>query len=190
MTGPKLIMTAFTVIAIAGMLHAQQAPSKSERVPGTTTSDITAKLTGEVVAVKGNWLLAKMEPGGRYSVFEVQPGREFMIDGQKKLIGDLQPGTVLTATVITKTTPVTVRTTSTLNGTVWYASGNHVILTLESGQNKEYQVPESYKFIVEGQPKGVGDLRQGMKVTATKIVEEPQTELSTETVITGRAPKK
>jgi hypothetical protein len=29
-----------------------------------------------------------------------------------------------------------------------------------------------------------------MKVTATKIVEEPQTILSTETVITGRAPKK
>ena len=78
----------------------------------------------------------------------------------------------------------------TLNGTVWYVSGNHVILTLENGQKKEYQVPESYKFIVEGQPKGVGDLRQGMKVTATKIVEEPQTELSTETVITGRAPKK
>jgi hypothetical protein len=64
-----------------------------------------------------------MEPTGRYSVFEVQPGREFMIDGQKKLIGDLQPGTVLTAMVVTKTTPVTMRTTSTLNGTVWFVQG-------------------------------------------------------------------
>ena len=41
-------------------------------------------------------------------------------------------------------TPVTVRTTSTLNGTVWWAQGNYVVLTLENGENKEYQVPESF----------------------------------------------
>jgi hypothetical protein len=32
-------------------------------------------------------------------------------------------------------------------------------------------------------------LRQGMKVSATKILEEPQTEIATDTVITGKAPK-
>jgi len=50
-------------------------------------------------------------------------------------------------------------------------------------------VPASFKFMVEGKPATVHELKQGMKVTATKIVEEPQTELSTETVITGKAPK-
>ena len=35
----------------------------------------------------------------------------------------------------------------------------------------------------------VEDLRPGMKVTATKIVEEPHTEISTQSVVTGQAPK-
>jgi hypothetical protein len=127
MTGRARIMTGFAIVGMTAALHAQ-ATSKTEKIPGTTTSDVSAKLTGEVVSVQGNWLVAKMEPTGRYSVFEVQPGREFMIDGQKKLIGDLQPGTVLTAMVVTKTTPVTMRTTSTLNGTVWFVQGNYVVL--------------------------------------------------------------
>jgi len=50
-------------------------------------------------------------------------------------------------------------------------------------------VPDSYRFMVEGKPASVQDLRQGMKVSATKIVEEPQTEISTQTVITGSSPK-
>ena len=43
--------------------------------------------------------------------------------------------------------------------------------------------------MVEGKPATVHELKPGMKVSATKIVEEPQTEISTETVITGKAPK-
>jgi len=107
----------------------------------------------------------------------------------QRLIADLKPGTVLTGTIVKKVTPVTVRTTSTLNGTVWWAQGDYVVLTLENGEQKEYKVPASFKFMVEGKPATVHELKQGMKVSATKIVEEPQTELSTETVITGKAPK-
>jgi hypothetical protein len=72
---------------------------------------------------------------------------------------------------------------------VWYAQGNYVVLTLENGENKEYKVPESFRFNVEGKPASVHELKKGMKVTATKIVEEPQTEISSETAITGKAPK-
>ena len=75
------------------------------------------------------------------------------------------------------------------NGTVWYVQGNYVILTLENGTNREYVVPESFRFVVEGKPASVKELRKGMKVSATKIVEEPRTEISTKTVITGKAPK-
>ena len=81
----------------------------------------------------------KMQPLGNYSLFHVQPGREFMIDGQTKHIADLKPGTVLTGTMVKKVTPVTVRTTSTLNGTVWWAQGDYVVLTLENGEQKGYQ---------------------------------------------------
>ena len=64
-----------------------------------------------------------------------------------------------------------------------------VILTLANGENKEYKVPDSFRFVVEGKPASVHELKQGMKVTATKIIEEPQTEISTETKVTGKAPK-
>ena len=185
----RVMMTVAAVLCTAGFAAAQTSASKTEKTSGTSSFEQTVRLTGDVVYVQGNWLVAQMKPSGNYELFNVQPGREFQIDGQKKLIGDLKPGTSLTAMIITKTTPVTVRTTATLMGTVWWVRGNWVILTLPNGENKEYKVPDSYRFMVEGKPASVQDLRQGMKVSATKIVEEPQTEISTQTVITGSSPK-
>ena len=191
------IVMSIAMIGVAGTLHAQTPgqparptqPQVKENLRGTPEVKAVS-MTGEVVRVQGDTLLAKMEPLGNYSVFNVQPGREFIIDGQTKHIADLQPGTVLTATITTTTTPVTMRTTETLNGTVWWAQGNYVVLTLPNGQNHEYKVPDTFQFMVEGKPATVKDLRPGMKVTATKIVEEPFTEISTKASVTGRAPKK
>jgi hypothetical protein len=183
----EAIVTGLAVLCVAGTAYAQTTP-QTERLKGEAKVE-TLKMTGTVVEVRDNYLLAKMQPLGNYSLFKVMPGREFIIDGQTKHIGDLKPGTELTGMITTRTTPVTVRTTSTLNGTVWHAQDKYVILTLENGENKEYSVPESFQFIVEGKPATVRELRRGMKVTATKIVEEPQTEMSTDTVITGKAPK-
>ena len=187
MTPRQMIMTSLAVLAVTGAPHAQ-APTKTEKVLGTS-GVATVKMTGEVVWVNGNWLLAKMEPLGNYSLFDVKPGREFIIDGQTKHIADLKPGTVLTGMITTRTTDVTVRTTSTLNGQVVWQQGNYVALRLENGEIKEYKVPDSYRFMVEGKPASVQELREGMKVTATKIVEEPRTEISSDTVITGKSPK-
>lgn len=183
----KMIATGLVVLGTAVTALAQQPPVR-ERVPGDTKVD-TIQMTGQVVQVRGNSLLAKMEPLGNLSLFNVQPGREFIIDGQKKTIADLKPGTVLTGKIITRTTPVTLRTTTTLSGTVWFAQNDYVILTLENGENKGYKVPADYRFMVEGKSASVQELRPGMKVSATKIVEEPMTEIATDTVITGKAPK-
>jgi len=191
------ILTSIAVIGVAGTLYAQTPsqparptqPQVRENVRGTPEMK-TETMTGEVVRVLGNSLLARMQPLGNFSVFNVQPGREFIIDGQTKHIADLQPGTVLTASITTTTTPVTMRTTQTLNGTVWFAQGDYVVLTLPNGENHEYKVSPTVEFMVEGKPATVKDLRQGMKVTAQKIVEEPLTEISTQTAITGKAPKK
>jgi hypothetical protein len=166
--------------------HAQ-AP-QTEKIPGAVQTS-TVQMTGEVMWVQGDWLAARMQPDGHFSLFHVQPGREFVIDGQTRHIADVRAGTVLTATVTTRTQSVTLRTTTSLSGTVWYAQGNYVILTLQSGENKAYTVPESFKFMVEGKPASVNELKPGMKVTATKIVEEPETEFSTTTAVTGKAPK-
>jgi hypothetical protein len=125
---------------------AQVKSTHEAGVPKITTSQVT----GEVVYTEGNYLLAKMQPSGHYRAFNVRSGQEFMIDGVKKTVGDLKTGTVLTATVITKEEPKTVRTTSVLDGTVWYASGDYVILTHANGENHEYNVPESFKFMGVG----------------------------------------
>lgn len=163
-----------------------QVDSKREAgLPKVTTSQVT----GEVIYTEGNYLLAKMQPSGHYRSFNVRPGQEFVIDGQKKKIGDLKPGTVLTASAVTTERPMIARTHDVLNGTVWWVAGNYVVLTDDKGENREYNVPEAYKFTVEGKPAAVGDLKKGMKIQATKIVEEPITEISTKVVVTGKAPK-
>ena len=91
--------------------------------------------------------------------------------------------------MLTTTQPVTVRTTSVLNGTVAWVQGNYVVLTLDNGENHEYHVPATFKFVVDGKPASVSELKPGMKVSATKIVEEPHTELASNMVVTGTSPK-
>jgi hypothetical protein len=188
MTIKHFLMTGLAFLALSGAAAGQVTTTGTDASKGGTqfTSET---MTGEVVWVQGNWLVARMQPHNNYAFFNVPQGREFVIDGQKKHIGDLKMGTMLTAMVVTRQTPVTTRTTQTLSGTVWWVQGNFVILTHENGENHEYQVPESYRFTVEGKPASVHELRKGMKVMATKIIEEPHTEMSSEVIVTGKAPK-
>jgi hypothetical protein len=187
MTKRHLIITGVAVLLASAVgLRAQTTTSKVTEAAGEAKVT-TEQITGEVVVVEGNWLLVRLQPSGRYRYFNIPPGRQFIINGQTRSINDLRPGTVLTATAITTTQPVTVRTTSVVNGTVWYVSGNYVILTLANGENREYMVPPSFRFVVEGKPATVSELRKGMKVSGEKIVEEPRTEIATKTVITGKA---
>ena len=55
--------------------------------------------------------------------------------------------------------------------------------------NKQYEVPSGFKFDVEGKKLSAMELRPGMKLTATKIVEEPVNVISQDVVVTGTAPK-
>ena len=75
------------------------------------------------------------------------------------------------------------------NGTVWYVSGDYVVLTLANGETHDYIVPPSVQFMVEGKPASVKDLKKGMRVSATKIVEQPKAELSTTVIVTGKSAK-
>jgi hypothetical protein len=162
--------------------------AKEEEILGAATV-VTEQLTGEVAWVEGNVLVVKVLPRGYYAVFNVKPGREFIIDGQTRHVSDLREGTVLTATVTTTTQPVTVRTTNSLKGRVVWANGNNVVLTLENGENKQFNVPESFRFVVGGKPASAHELKAGMDVSASKIVEEPRTDISEKTIITGKSKK-
>ena len=186
MTSRHGMMICVAVFAMTAGLWAQTSTTTKE---AGKTEVTTEQISGEVVLVDQNILLARMQPGGQYRMFNIQPTQQFMIDGKSKRLIDLTPGTFLTATAVTTTQPVTVRTTTVTNGTVWYVQGNYVILTLDSGQQREYMVPESFTFTAEGKPATVKDLRKGMKVSATKIVAQPTSEISKEIVITGKGPK-
>jgi hypothetical protein len=184
MTSRLGIMICVAVFAMATGLGAQ-TKTKEAGKPEVTTEQIT----GEVVLVDKNVLLARMQPGGQYRMFNIQPSQQFVVDGKSKRLSDLTPGTVLTATALTTNQPVTVRTTTVTNGTVLWVQGNYVVLNLENGQTREFTVPESFTFTSDGKPATVKDLRKGMKISATKIVAEPTSEISKEIVITGKGPK-
>lgn len=180
------------LIVAAGLLllvgtTAAQTTSKSIVVGEPTYAVV--QLTGSVVSVDGNSLLVIMAPGGSYRWFAVSPDRKFIIDGQPKTVGQLVPGTVLTATVVTKTLPIDVRTTTITNGTVLDVNGRNLTVRLESGDRKTYTVPESFEFIIDGKPVKVQQLKKGMRLSATKIVSDPESEFSSLTEITGKAPK-
>jgi hypothetical protein len=99
-------MTLVAVFATAAGLGAQTTTTKEAGTAETKTE----KITGEVVMVDNNTLLARMQPSGQYRMFNIQPGQQFVIDGKSKQLTDLTPGTVLTATATTTTQPITVRT--------------------------------------------------------------------------------
>jgi cobalamin biosynthesis Mg chelatase CobN len=85
-------------------------------------------------------------------------------------------------------TPVTVQTITVKSGTVWHVMGNNVILTLPNGENRQFIVKDDTRFAVNGNPATVHDLAKGMVVYAEKVVEEPLTELTTNTRVVGEAP--
>ena len=148
MTSRRGMMICVAVVAMAAGLWAQTSTTKE---PGKTEVT-TEQITGEVVLVDQNILLARMQPSGQYRMFNIQPTQQFMIDGKSKRLVDLTPGTFLTATAVTTTQPITVRTTTVTNGTVWYVQGNYVIITLENGQQRDTLFPTGSRSLPRASP--------------------------------------
>jgi LPXTG-motif cell wall-anchored protein len=76
-----------------------------------------------------------------------------------------------------------------VKGKVWHVNPpNSVILTLEDGTNQQFKIPKDQKFNVDGQMVDAWGLKKGMNVTATKVVEEPVTEVEKRRRLTGTMP--
>ena len=75
MTRNRALMTGVALLVTAGVLQGQ-VTKKTEEVKGKAQV-VTEQMTGEVVWVQGNTLVAKMLPRGFYSIFNVKPNREF-----------------------------------------------------------------------------------------------------------------
>lgn len=167
---------------------AAQATQTKETVPGGTAKMTTVQVKGELVAKGSNWLIAK-GPAGHYRIYNVEPGRKAIIDGVPKTLDQLQIGTMLTSTATTTDTPLINRTTTITKGTVFWASPKSIIVSLEDNVNKQYEVPDGFMFDVEGKKLSAMELRPGMKLTATKIVEEPVSVITKDVVVTGTVHK-
>jgi LPXTG-motif cell wall-anchored protein len=172
---------------VLGLMAQQPMPrTTTEKIRGAGSAQ-TEHLRGTVVFVEGNRLVVKMA-NGDIRTFEPPDSRKFIIDGKELTVGELKPGTKLSATVTTTTTPVIERTTTVGTGKVWFVSGNSVILTLPNNENRMYKVNDNYRFNVNGEKASVHELRKGMVISAEKIVEAPKTEIASDVAVTGSAP--
>lgn len=180
------VATAALCLAVSAWAQPTQAKQSVPGAPKVTTT----QLKGEVAYIQGDYLIAKMSPSGTYRLFQLRPGKTATIDGVVMPLNKAPIGTMLTADVTVTETPIVDRTITTLKGTVWVAAPTSVIVTLENGENRQYDIPNGFKFDVDGKKLEAMELRQGMKLTATKIVESPRTEVTMDNVVTGVGPKK
>ena len=165
-----------------------QVQTETSTTHGMATKEVTVE-KGTVVAVEGNNLVVKMENGMLRDFNNVPDSARITVGGQQLGIHDLKPGMTLERTITTTTTPRIITTTQTVTGTVFHVTPPlSVILTLEDGTNQEFKIPKGQKFDVNGQMTDAFGLRKGMKISATKVVEVPETVVNVKKVTTGQMP--
>lgn len=165
-----------------------QVQTDTSTQTGNTAATTTVE-RGEVVYVSGNDLVVKMEDGTIRHFANVPESTKITVGDQQLGIHDLKPGMQLQRTITTTTTPKTITTVKSVTGRVWQIlPPNTVILTMENGKNQQFKIPSGQKFNVEGQQVDAWGLRKGMKVSATKVVEAPETEVTHQRELTGTMP--
>jgi len=189
----SIISKAFTAITLAfGVccclsLNAQVQTQTSTQA-GVPITEISVE-KGEVVSVNGNDLGVMRADGSLRHIANVAESARVTVDGQQLGIHDLKPGMKLQRTISVTTTPQTITTVQSVTGTVWHVNPpRSVILTMENGENQQFKIPQGQKFNVEGQMVDAWGLKKGMKVSATKIVEVPQTVVDRQAKVTGTMP--
>src|SRR5215831_2053938 len=167
-----VLAVGLVCIAFAASMSAQ-VKTETSTMHGPSTQEVKVERS-EVVMVTGNDLIVKMDDGTIRHIANVPESARVDVDGQQLGIHDLKPGMKLQRTITTTTTPQVITTVKTVTGKVWHVSPpNSVILTLDDGTNQQFKIPKGQKFTVDGQEMDAFGLKKGMKISATKIVEEP-----------------
>jgi LPXTG-motif cell wall-anchored protein len=165
-----------------------QVQTETSTTSGASTHETTIT-TATVVYVSGNDLVVKMADGSLRHFNNVPESARVNVNGQQLGVHQLKPGMTITKTVVKTTTPQMITTTKSVTGKVWHVNPPlSVILTMEDGKNQEFKIPNGQKFNVNGQMVDAWGLKKGMMVSATKVVEVPQTTVSQNTTFTGTAP--
>jgi len=154
---------------------------------GSPVTETTVR-NAEIVYVEGNDLVLKLE-NGKIEHMMVPDSDVFTVDGKDISVHDLKPGTTLTQTITTTTTPRYVNTVRTIKGKVWHVNApTSIIVSLPDNSNQVFRVPSDAKFIVNGQPRSVHDLRKGMSFEATIVTDDTHTVVSQSKTVVGQAP--
>jgi len=181
------LLTATACLTLVVSVRAQVKTETSAK-SGQSTTQVQVE-RGEVVTVTGNDLVVKMEDGTLRHFANVPESARVMVDGKELGIHDLKPGMKLERTITTTTTPKTITTVQSVTGTVWHVTPpNSVILRLEDNSTQRFHIPKGQKFMVNGKETDAWGLRQGMKISATKVVEAPQTVVEKQSKVTGTMP--
>jgi hypothetical protein len=181
------LLTIGLCVALAVGVHSQ-VKTETSSTAGTSTTQVQVE-RGEVVWAQGNDLLVKMDDGSLRHITNVPESTRIMVDGKELGVHDLKPGMKLQRTITTTTTPKTVTTVKTVTGKVWHVTPpNSVILKLEDNTTERFSIPKGQKFMVNGQETDAFGLKKGMTISATKVVEEPETVVEHQKQLTGSMP--
>jgi len=187
--------TSMSLVLGAGALCLVLALNMSAQVQTTTNtaadkaSVVTKVERGEIAYVSGNNVVVKMDDGSLRHFDNVPESARITVDGKELGVHDLVVGMKVQKTITTTTTPKTITTVKSVTGKVWHVTPpSSVILTLEDGTNQQFKIPKDQKFNVDGQMVDAWGLKKGMKVSATKVVEEPITVVEQRAQRTGTMP--
>ena len=182
-----LVLAVVTCLVLAVSMSAQVQTTTSTS-SGQSTHEVQVQ-RAEIVYVEGNDLVLKMEDGTIRHFPNVPESARATVDGKEIGIHDAKVGMKLEKTITTTTTPQLVTTVQSVTGKVWYIQPpNTVTLTLDNGENQTFKIPKDQKFNVDGQMVDAWGLKKGMKISATRIVETPVTNVSQIAKLTGTNP--
>ena len=182
---PILLAVGLFVTFTVSMMAQVQSQTTTTKEPFTRIVEVEK---GEVIYVSGNDLILKMDDGTIRHV-NVPDSATATVNGKQIGIHDVKVGMKLQKTISTTTTPTTITKVDTVTGKVFHVTPPlSVILTLDDGTNQEFKIPEGQKFDVDGQMVDAWGLREGMKVSATKVTETPETVVTQKAKVTGKMP--
>jgi LPXTG-motif cell wall-anchored protein len=175
------------VLAMASIGAWAQHTTTTTTRHGESSFDTKVR-NAEVVYVEGNDLVLKLE-NGKVEHLVVPDSDKFTIGGKEVSVHELRAGTKLTQTITTTTVPHYVTTVRALKGKVWHVNApKSVIVSLPDGTNHAYTVPSHAKFIVNGKPKTVFDLKKGMKFEATIVTDDTENVVTRSKSVKGFEP--
>jgi hypothetical protein len=182
------LMLVVGVLCLFTLRTSAQVQTKTTETVGQSTQEVQVE-HAEIVSVYGNDLILRMEDGSIRHIANVPDSARALVDGKEISIHDAKPGMKLQRTITTTTTPKTITTVKSVTGKVWHVNPpTSVILALEDGTNQSFNIPKGQQFNVDGQMVDAWGLKKGMKISATKIVEEPITVVDQQKQLTGRMP--